>query len=80
HVRAICRSVGIGAIVYNRGPCRLGPDHLARLAEECPNLIGFKDGLGELELMISIRRKLGDRFAYLGGLPTAEFFAAAYKA
>ena len=29
--------------------------------------------------MISIRRKLGDRFAYLGGLPTAEFFAAAYK-
>lgn len=79
HVRAICQSVGIGAIVYNRGPCRLGPDHLARLAEECPNLIGFKDGIGELEPMISIRRKLGDRFAYLGGLPTAEFFAAAYK-
>jgi len=79
HVRAICQSVGIGVIVYNRGPCRLGPDHLAKLAEQCPNLIGFKDGIGELEPMISIRRKLGDRFAYLGGLPTAEFFAAAYK-
>lgn len=80
HVRAICQAVGIGVVVYNRGPCRLGPDHLARLAEECPNLIGFKDGIGDLEPMIAIRRKLGDRFAYLGGLPTAEFFAAPYKA
>lgn len=80
HVRAICRAVGIGVVVYNRGPCRLGPDHLARLAEDCPNLIGFKDGIGDLEPMIAIRRKLGDRFAYLGGLPTAEFFAAPYKA
>ncbi len=80
HVRAICQAVGIGVVVYNRGPCRLGPDHLARLADECPNLIGFKDGIGDLEPMIAIRRKLGDRFAYLGGLPTAEFFAAPYKA
>lgn len=70
----------IGAIVYNRGVCRLGPDALARLAEQCPNLIGFKDGIGDLELMVAIRRKLGDRLAYLGGLPTAEFFAAPYKA
>jgi 5-dehydro-4-deoxyglucarate dehydratase len=43
-------------------------------------LIGFKDGLGDIELMTIIRRKLGDRFAYLGGLPTAEVYAAAYKA
>ncbi|EGP42424.1 dihydrodipicolinate synthase family protein, partial [Achromobacter insuavis] len=26
------------------------------------------------------RRKLGDRFSYLGGLPTAEVYAAAYRA
>ena len=51
-----------------------------QLAERCPNLIGFKDGIGEIELMVTIRRKLGDRFAYLGGLPTAEVYAAAYKA
>ena len=30
--------------------------------------------------MVSIRRRLGDRFSYLGGLPTAEVYAAAYKA
>jgi 5-dehydro-4-deoxyglucarate dehydratase len=51
-----------------------------KIAERCPNLIGFKDGIGEIELMLTIRRKLGDRFAYLGGLPTAEVYAAAYKA
>jgi 5-dehydro-4-deoxyglucarate dehydratase len=42
-------------------------------------LIGFKDGLGDIERMVSIRQTLGDRFAYLGGLPTAEVFAHAYQ-
>ncbi|MFM7208156.1 MAG: 5-dehydro-4-deoxyglucarate dehydratase [Planctomycetaceae bacterium] len=80
HVEAVCRSVGIGVIVYNRGPCRLTAAHLERLAERCPNLVGYKDGLGDIELMVSIRRRLGDRLAYLGGLPTAEVYAAAYRA
>lgn len=80
HVAAICKSVGIGVIVYNRNVCRLGVDHLLRLADECPNLIGFKDGVGEIESMVNVRRRLGDRFSYLGGLPTAELYAEAYKA
>ena len=80
HVEAVCRSVKLGVIIYNRGACRLQADTLVKLAERCPNLIGFKDGIGEIELMVTIRRKLGDRFAYLGGLPTAEVYAAAYKA
>jgi 5-dehydro-4-deoxyglucarate dehydratase len=50
------------------------------LADTCPNLIGFKDGFGDIEKFVSIRQTLGDRFAYLGGLPTAELFAGAYKA
>jgi 5-dehydro-4-deoxyglucarate dehydratase len=80
HVEAVCRSVKLGVIIYNRGACRLQADTLVKIAERCPNLIGFKDGIGEIELMLTIRRKLGDRFAYLGGLPTAEVYAAAYKA
>jgi 5-dehydro-4-deoxyglucarate dehydratase len=43
-------------------------------------LIGFKDGVGDIETMSSIYMAMGDRFAYLGGLPTAEVYAAAYKA
>lgn len=80
HVEAVCRAVRIGVIVYNRAVCRLGPAQLEQLAERCPNLVGFKDGIGDIELMVSIRERLGDRFAYLGGLPTAEVYAAAYKA
>lgn len=80
HVEAVCRSVSLGVIVYNRNVCRLTPDSLARLADRCPNLVGFKDGVGEIEPMVAIRRRMGDRFAYLGGLPTAEVYAAAYRA
>ena len=80
HVEAICQSVKFGVIVYNRGVSRLLPGTLAKLAERCPNLVGFKDGIGDIELMVSIYQKMGDRFAYLGGLPTAEVYAAAYKA
>jgi 5-dehydro-4-deoxyglucarate dehydratase len=80
HVAAVCNSVKFGVVVYNRNVCKLNAESLLQLADRCPNLIGFKDGIGEIETMVSIRRKLGDRFTYLGGLPTAEVYAAAYKA
>lgn len=80
HFKAICESVKIGVIVYNRGPCRLQPATTARLADACPNLVGFKDGFGDIDLMVAIRQKLGDRLVYLGGLPTAEVFARPYLA
>jgi 5-dehydro-4-deoxyglucarate dehydratase len=80
HVQAVCDGVDFGVVVYNRGACRLTADSLETLAARCPNLIGFKDGLGDIELMVQIRRRMGDRFSYLGGLPTAEVYAAAYKA
>ncbi len=80
HIEAVCRSVAIGVIVYNRGGCRLTPGSLLTLSERCANLIGFKDGIGDIEKFVAVRQTLGDRFAYLGGLPTAEVFAGAYKA
>ena len=80
HVEQVCKSVKFGVIVYNRGNSRFKPDTLARLAERNPNLVGFKDGVGDIEAMVSVYQRMGDRFAYLGGLPTAEVYAAAYKA
>jgi 5-dehydro-4-deoxyglucarate dehydratase len=80
HIAAVCNAVNFGVVIYNRNVCRLNADSLLQLADRCPNLIGFKDGLGEIETMVTIRRKLGERFTYLGGLPTAEVYAAAYKA
>ena len=80
HVEAICKSVKFGVVVYNRSNSRLKPDTLARLAERNANLVGFKDGVGDIEAMVAIYQRMGERFAYLGGLPTAEVYAAAYKA
>ena len=80
HVEQVCRSINIGVVIYNRSVCRLTAESLEVLAERCPNLIGFKDGIGEIEPMVAIRRRLGERLTYLGGLPTAEVYAAAYRA
>jgi len=78
HVEAICASVKIGVIVYNRDNAILQPDTLAKLCERCPNLVGYKDGIGDIELMTRVYSKLGDRLTYIGGLPTAETFALPY--
>lgn len=78
HVEAVCRSVSIGVIQYNRGNAVLHETGLARLADRCPNLVGFKDGVGDLELMMRVTARLGDRLTYIGGLPTAETFAMPY--
>lgn len=78
HVEAICKSTKLGVIVYNRANQRLDEIELEKLAERCPNLVGYKDGLGDIELMTRIYSRLGDRFTYIGGLPTAETFALPY--
>ena len=78
HVEAVCAAVKIGVIVYNRDNAILQPDTVARLAERCPNLVGYKDGIGDIELMTRVYTKLGDRLTYVGGLPTAETFALPY--
>jgi 5-dehydro-4-deoxyglucarate dehydratase len=80
HVAAVCRAVGLGAIVYHRDNCLLELDTMRRLADACPNLIGFKDGHGNVELLTCLREALGDRLVYVGGMPTAEIFAAANRA
>jgi 5-dehydro-4-deoxyglucarate dehydratase len=80
HVEAVCRSTGLGVIVYNRDNAVLEAETVSRLCERCPNLVGLKDGLGDIEKMVRIRSLLGDRLVYVGGLPTAETFARPYLA
>jgi len=48
---------------------------LARIADRCPNLVGFKDAVGDIEMMTRIYSRLGDRLTCVGGLPTAEKFS-----
>jgi 5-dehydro-4-deoxyglucarate dehydratase len=80
HIAAVCGSTGLGVVVYSRANGRLKADTLARLAERCPNLIALKDGVGDTEELWAMRLALGDRLAFLNGMPTAEVFAPAFVA
>lgn len=80
HVKAVCDAVGIGVIVYNRDNLVLEAATLERLCAACPNLIGFKDGVGDVAAVRRITAQLGNRLVYIGGMPTAELFAEAYAA
>jgi 5-dehydro-4-deoxyglucarate dehydratase len=78
HVEAVCASTHLGVIFYNRDNAIVNEDALELLCKCCPNLVGFKDGYGDIELMTRIYARMGDRLTYIGGLPTAETFALPY--
>ncbi|MFF1356159.1 5-dehydro-4-deoxyglucarate dehydratase [Streptomyces sp. NPDC058297] len=78
HVEAVCRSTSLGVIVYSRANAVYTAPTLARIADRCPNLIGYKDGVGDIDAMTRISTRLGERLTYIGGLPTAETFALPY--
>jgi len=78
YARQICDSTKINVIYYNRGNGVLEADAVQQLADACPNLIGLKDGKGDIQLLNKIIKTVGDRLIYVGGVPTAEIFAEAY--
>jgi 5-dehydro-4-deoxyglucarate dehydratase len=80
HVEAVCKAIGIAVMVYNRDNSIFAPETLEKLVAACPNLIGFKDGHGDVEQLMRVRQRLGDRLVYVGGMPTAEVFAIPYLA
>ncbi|UBU17130.1 5-dehydro-4-deoxyglucarate dehydratase [Nonomuraea gerenzanensis] len=75
HVSAVCRASGLGVIVYSRANAVLTDRSVAALVERNETLVGFKDGVGNIENLTRIYASVGDRLAYIGGLPTAETFA-----
>lgn len=75
HVSAVLEATDLGVIVYNRANAVYSAETIDYLAERHANLIGFKDGIGDVEAMARLYARLGDRLIYVGGLPTAETFA-----
>ncbi|NGM49253.1 5-dehydro-4-deoxyglucarate dehydratase [Caulobacter sp. 602-2] len=78
HIESVCKATSLGVIVYNRDNAIINEDTLEKLCDRNPNLVGFKDGVGDLELMMRVYARMGDRLTYIGGLPTAETFALPY--
>ena len=71
HVRSVAESTGISIVLYHRDNALYSTRAVARLAE-LPNVVGFKDGHGNLEQFGRIALEIGDRLAYMNGMPTAE--------
>lgn len=79
HYRQIAESVGVGVLLYHRDNALFTTETVARLAE-LPNIVGFKDGYGNLEQFIRTRLAIGDRLAWINGMPTAEMTFPAFHA
>jgi 5-dehydro-4-deoxyglucarate dehydratase len=75
HVSQVCAATSLGVVVYSRANAVLKDEAVATLADRNPTLIGFKDGVGNIEQMTRTYARVGDRLTYIGGLPTAETFA-----
>ena len=78
HYASIAATTGLGVFVYNRDNAVFEPETVRRLVERCPNVIGLKDGYGDLERLAGVRRLVGDEFLLLNGMPSAEMYAKTY--
>jgi 5-dehydro-4-deoxyglucarate dehydratase len=80
YAKAVINSTPLQVIYYNRGNGILDAESVKTLAAACPNLIGLKDGVGNMAALNDTIKTVGDRLVYIGGVPTAEIFAEAYLA
>ena len=80
YARRIVDATNLQTIYYNRANGVLSAESVAQLAAQCDNLIGVKDGTGNMQALNGIIKTLGDRLVYIGGAPTAEIIAEAYQA
>lgn len=80
YATSVCQSTDLGVIYYNRANGYLNVDAVKLLADRCDNLIGLKDGKGDMQALNITIKTLGDRLGYVGGVPTAEIIAEAYLA
>ncbi|MFG1689938.1 5-dehydro-4-deoxyglucarate dehydratase [Nonomuraea sp. NPDC049269] len=82
YVREVASAGGLPVIIYQRGTARFSPSAVATLAQ-VPEIIGFKDGLGDFDLLqriiLTVRRSTDREFTFFNGLPTAELTVPAYR-
>ncbi|MGB0733457.1 MAG: 5-dehydro-4-deoxyglucarate dehydratase [Pontibacterium sp.] len=78
YAKEVINSTSLQVVYYNRANGILDAESVKALAAACPNLIGLKDGVGNLAALNDTIKTVGDRLVYIGGVPTAEIFAEAY--
>lgn len=75
HCLAVAAATRLGVILYQRSTALFEPETVDRIAATAPNVIGFKEGVGEIDRLLRIRGRVGDRLLFLNGMPTAELYA-----
>jgi 5-dehydro-4-deoxyglucarate dehydratase len=82
HYREVTAATSLPVIVYQRDNAVFTPETVVELART-DGIIGFKDGLGDLDLMqriiSAVRTEVPGDFLYFNGLPTAEQTQLAYR-
>lgn len=78
YYKAILERSELNAILYQRDNAILNVPTLTRLVDEFPQIVGIKDGYGDMELNLEITQTLGNRLEYLNGMPFAEITMPAY--
>ncbi|WP_249869067.1 5-dehydro-4-deoxyglucarate dehydratase [Oceanobacillus saliphilus] len=77
YLSTIIQSTDLNAIVYQRDNCILELKTLQELCE-LPQLVGYKDGVGNMENNVEFTQVIGDRLDWINGMPLAEVTMAAY--
>ncbi|GGY01500.1 5-dehydro-4-deoxyglucarate dehydratase [Streptomyces anandii] len=82
HYRELAAATDLPVVVYQRDNAVFEPRTVAELART-DGIIGFKDGVGDLDLMqrivSAVRTEVPGGFLYFNGLPTAEQTQLAYR-
>ncbi|MGP4049506.1 5-dehydro-4-deoxyglucarate dehydratase [Streptomyces sp. 2A115] len=82
HYTELASATSLDVIVYQRDNAVFTPETVVGLART-EGIIGFKDGLGDLDLMqrivSTVREEVSGEFLYFNGLPTAELTGLAYR-
>jgi 5-dehydro-4-deoxyglucarate dehydratase len=86
YTRTVAAATDLPLIVYNRANARYTEASAVEVAH-IPNVVGFKDGTGDLDRVSRIVRAVTDAlaptgkpFQFFNGLPTAEVSQQAYRA
>jgi 5-dehydro-4-deoxyglucarate dehydratase len=77
YFKTIAESTDLNAIVYQRDNVSFSTTTLEVLAE-IPQVVGVKDGLGNMELITHLTQTFGKRFGWLNGMPLAEVTMPSY--
>lgn len=83
YVEAVAAAAPLSVIVYHRGTAKFDAASFARIVANNPNVVGFKDGIGDIALAQQIvleARAVRDDLLFFNGLLTAEASQAAYRA